>query len=207
MKLKICGMKYPPNIAAVAALAPDYLGFIFYPKSLRFAGDLQPITLEKLPKNIEKVGVFVNETADNLLQLANQFGFKNLQLHGTESPAFCAKLKEKGYTIFKAFHIENQADIEKIATYQTSIDFALLDTKGKQLGGNGTSFDWNLLQFYDFETPFLLSGGISLENIEAVLQIKHPKLYGIDVNSKFEIEAGLKNIEKLAALCHLLVGA
>lgn len=207
MKLKVCGLKYPPNIAAVAALAPDYLGFIFYQKSVRFAGDLLPTTLEKLPKNIEKVGVFVNETEANLLQLAQQFGFKTLQLHGTESPAFCAALKEKGYTIFKAFHIENQADIQKIASYQTCIDFALLDTKGKQLGGNGISFDWNLLQFYDFETPFLLSGGIGLENIEEVLQIKHPKLYGIDVNSKFEIEAGLKNIEKLTALLYVLAGA
>jgi phosphoribosylanthranilate isomerase len=207
MKLKICGLKYPPNIAAVAALVPDYLGFIFYPKSLRFVDNLQPITLEKLPQNIEKVGVFVDETADNILQIANQFGFRNLQLHGTESPAFCAKLKEKGYNIFKAFHIENQADIQKLASYQTSIDFALLDTKGKQLGGNGISFDWNLLQFYDFETPFLLSGGISLENIAEVLQIKHPKLYGIDVNSKFELEAGLKNIEKLTALLHVLAGA
>lgn len=200
LKLKICGMREPENIHLVANLFPDYLGFIFYEKSKRFVADILPKTLQEIPKNIEKVAVFVNEKAEVIEAIAHKYHFKILQLHGNESPSFCKTLQEKGYTIIKAFNIADVEDIAQIATYHNSIDFALLDAKGKEAGGNGVTFDWQLLEKYDYEIPFFLSGGISLENITAIKALNHSKLYAIDVNSKFEISAGLKNVELLQEL-------
>lgn len=193
-------MREPQNIEEIAKLQPDYLGLIFYEKSPRFVRDLAIEVLQKLPKSIEKVGVFVNETIENILQIAKHYEIKTLQLHGAESPEFCSHLQKQGFTIFKAFNIGTKNDILAINDYQYAINLAILDAKGTHLGGNGTSFDWTLLDNYSFEIPFLLSGGISLDNIAEVLALKHPKLYGIDVNSKFEIVAGIKNVEMLRVL-------
>ncbi len=193
-------MREPQNIEKIAKLQPDYLGLIFYEKSPRFVCDLPVEVLQKLPKNIEKVGVFVNETTEKILQIAKHYELKTLQLHGAESSEFCRHLQKQGFTIFKAFNIGTRNDILAIHAYQNSINLAVLDAKGTHLGGNGTSFDWALLDDYSFEIPFLLSGGISLDNIAEVLALKHPKLCGIDVNSKFEIAAGIKNVEMLRIL-------
>ncbi len=195
-------MREPQNCIEVAALSPNYMGFIFYEKSPRFVADLSPDIIHKLAKSIEKVAVFVNETENKILEIAKKYNITTLQLHGNESPEFCQLLRKQGFTIFKAFNISNVEDINKISLYENYIDFALLDAKGQQLGGNGTTFDWNLLDNYNFSIPFFLSGGISAENIAMVLAIKHPKLYGIDVNSKFELTPALKNIEQLKTLFH-----
>jgi phosphoribosylanthranilate isomerase len=200
MKLKICGMCEPQNIKDIANLCPNYLGLIFYEKSPRFVDNLPAEILQELPINIEKVGVFVNETEEKILQITNQYAIETLQLHGTESPEFCKQLRQQGFTIFKAFNIGKQEDIEAIDLYKNCIDLAVLDAKGKQLGGNGTSFDWALLDNYIYDIPFLLSGGISLDNISAVLALKHPKLYPIDINSKFEISAGFKDVAMVEKL-------
>jgi phosphoribosylanthranilate isomerase len=197
IRLKICGMGEPRNIVRVAALNPNYLGFIFYEKSLRFANNLSVEVLNNLPPNIEKVAVFVNETVEKIITIAEKYHIHTLQLHGNESPDFCLQLRQKGYTIIKAFNVATQEDIAKIELYLAVIDFALLDAKGKEAGGNGITFDWQLLDFYTFDKPFFLSGGIGLSNIAQVKTLTHPQLYAIDVNSKFEISAGLKDVDLL----------
>jgi phosphoribosylanthranilate isomerase len=200
LQLKICGMREPKNIDLVSHLLPNYLGFIFYEKSKRFVADISPKILQEIPNNIEKVAVFVNETEDVIENIAHKYHFKTLQLHGNESPDFCKSLQQKGYTILKAFNVAEVEDIAQIAAYQKSIDFALLDAKGKEAGGNGVTFDWKLLENYAYEIPFFLSGGISLDNMAELKTLQHPKLYAIDVNSKFEISAGLKDVELLKKL-------
>lgn len=193
-------MKQIPNIRAVAELLPDYLGFIFYPSSPRFVGELPPTALAALPATIEKVGVFVNETIAQMQQIVMNYQFRTLQLHGDESPATCQYLRQQGYQVIKAFHIDSAESIQQIANYQNAIDFALLDTKGKNLGGNGIAFDWKLLEIYTFDLPFFLSGGIGLAHIKQIKELNHPKLVAIDINSQFELSAGLKDVEKLSML-------
>jgi phosphoribosylanthranilate isomerase len=195
MKLKICGMKYPDNILEVAALLPDYMGFIFWEKSARYFEGPMP----DLPKSIKKVGVFVNEKSDSILDKVAQYDLEAVQLHGQESVAFCLELKNKLGTsveIIKVFSADETFDFSVLKPYEEVCDFFLFDTKGKLPGGNGTTFDWTILQKYPSSKPFFLSGGIGIDEIASVNEIlnTHLPLYAIDVNSKFEIEPGLKNI-------------
>lgn len=199
MKLKICGMKYPDNILEVGSLLPDYMGFIFWDKSARYFDGVIP----QLPKSIKKVGVFVNETAEIILAKAQKYDLQAIQLHGQESVAFCQDLRENlkqvQIEIIKVFSVDAAFDFEVLKPFETVCDYFLFDTKGKLPGGNGTTFDWKVLEKYPSSKPFFLSGGIGIEEIEAVKEIAKTNLplYAIDVNSKFEIEPGLKNIEKL----------
>ncbi|MGJ8551169.1 phosphoribosylanthranilate isomerase [Winogradskyella wichelsiae] len=205
MKLKICGMKYKDNLEAVANLQPDYLGFIFYKKSKRSFDSFIP----KLSKSIKKTGVFVNESLDIVIEKIKEFDLQAVQLHGEESPEYCFKLKENCQTeysrsdieIIKVFSIKDKFNFKDLAPYETVCDYFLFDTKGKLPGGNGYTFNWDVLKNYPSTKPYFLSGGIGLnevENILLFLQRQESKLcYAIDVNSKFEIEPGLKNIEDL----------
>ena len=193
-------MREPHNITLVAELQPDYMGFIFYAPSPRFVHTLAIESVQHLPETVEKVGVFVNETLEKVVRIAAMYTLRTIQLHGNETPTYCATLQDHGFTVLKAFAIATEEDIHSISLYKNFIDMAVLDTKGKNLGGNGIVFDWNLLESYTVELPFLLSGGISLANIATLLAIKHPNLCGIDVNSKFEIEAGMKDIPALKEL-------
>ena len=198
MKLKICGMKYPDNILEVGSLLPDYMGFIFWDKSARYFDGVIP----QLPKSIKKVGVFVNETAEIILAKAQKYDLQAIQLHGQESVEFCQELKDKmnsSIEIIKVFSVDDSFDFEVLKPFETVCDYFLFDTKGKLPGGNGTTFDWKVLENYPSSKPFFLSGGIGIEEMEAVKEIAKTNLplYAIDVNSKFEIEPGLKNIEKL----------
>lgn len=215
MKLKICGMKYRENIVAVAALQPDYLGFIFYEKSPRnFEGEVIEV-----PSAIKKVGVFVDASIDFIMDKVTQYGFKAIQLHGNETPEFCQELKktlylQKEYTesypikIWKVFSIKDQFDFDRLPPYESIVDYFLFDTKGKEKGGNGYTFDWSVLEDYPSTTPFILSGGIGLDetdSITAFLRRSESKyLHAIDVNSKFESTPGLKNIEDLEKFKKLL---
>lgn len=196
MKIKVCGLKYPENIEAVAALEPDYMGFIFYGKSPRYMADLNDGVLQDLPSAIKKTGVFVNESAENIERLVKQYDLGAIQLHGDESPEFCAAFKNKA-TVIKAFGINEDFDFTHLKAYITNVDFFLFDTKTKEYGGSGKTFDWGILDQYKLDVPFFLSGGLGPDNIEEVKNIKHPRFYGVDLNSRFEIEPGLKNIEKL----------
>ena len=195
VQLKICGMKYPDNILEVAALLPHYMGFIFWEKSARYFEGPLP----ELPKSIKKVGVFVNEKSDIILDKVTQYDLQAVQLHGQESVAFCLELKNKLGTsveIIKVFSADETFDFSLLKPYELVCDFFLFDTKGKLPGGNGTTFDWTILQKYPSSKPFFLSGGIGIDEIAAVNEIlnTHLPLYAIDVNSKFEIEPGLKNL-------------
>jgi len=196
MKIKVCGLKDPENIKAVSALNPDYMGFICYAPSPRYISGLLPGTLETIPPTVHKTAVFVNESAETIHNLINTFGFDAIQLHGNESPEFCASFRPK-VTVFKALGIDGDFDFNQLNKYAGKIDFFLFDTKTPIHGGSGKSFDWALLNKYDLNVPFFLSGGISIENLENVNNINHPQFYGIDLNSKFEIAPGLKDIEKL----------
>ena len=199
MKLKICGMKYPDNILEVGSLLPDYMGFIFWEKSARYFDGVIP----ELPKSIKKVGVFVNETIELILAKAQKHDLQAIQLHGNESVEFCNELRENGnqvqIEIIKVFSVDDSFDFEVLKPFEAVCDYFLFDTKGKLPGGNGTTFDWKVLEKYPSSKPFFLSGGIGIEEIEAVHEISKTNLplYAIDVNSKFEIEPGLKNTEKL----------
>lgn len=193
MKIKVCGMKHPGNIAEVVGLEPDYLGFICYPASPRFIDELQTIDA---PKSILKTGVFVNESADKVEELIDKYHFDAIQLHGNESPDFCELFKNK-VIVIKAFGVDENFDFEQLEAYEGKADHFLFDTKTNKHGGSGLTFDWNLLNEYKLNTPFFLSGGLSLDNLAEIKNIDHPKFYGVDLNSKFEIEPGLKDIDKL----------
>ncbi|WP_338648263.1 phosphoribosylanthranilate isomerase [Flavobacterium sp. KS-LB2] len=205
MKLKICGMKYPDNILEVGSLLPDYMGFIFWEKSARYFDGVIP----ELPKSIKKVGVFVNETIEVILAKAQQHNLQAVQLHGHESVEFCLDLKSKldqTIEIIKVFSVADDFNFEVLKPFENVCDYFLFDTKGKLPGGNGTTFDWKVLEKYPSSKPFFLSGGIGIEEMDAVKEISKTNLplYAIDVNSKFEIKPGLKNIEKLNNFKHNL---
>ncbi|TDE28426.1 phosphoribosylanthranilate isomerase [Flavobacterium ranwuense] len=196
MKLKICGMKYPENILEVGSLLPDYMGFIFWEKSARYFDGVIP----DLPKSIKKVGVFVNASQEEIIEKITKYDLQAVQLHGQESVEFCLDLKDKinnPIEIIKVFSVDDSFDFEVLKPFETVCDYFLFDTKGKLPGGNGTTFDWKVLEKYPSGKPFFLSGGIGINEMDTVNEISKTNLplYAIDVNSKFEIEPGLKNIQ------------
>lgn len=197
MKLKVCGMKYRDNILKVAALKPDYMGFIFYEKSLRFMCEDIPV----LPNDIKKVGVFVDASIEKIKEMREKFNLNAVQLHGHESPEFCQKLRNEHIEIIKVFSVENEFDFSKLKVYEPHVSYFLFDTKGPNPGGNGYSFDWTILQNYNSNTPYFLSGGIGLEDIEALNHFQKSaaaqQCYAIDVNSKFETKPACKDSIKL----------
>lgn len=195
MKLKICGMKYPDNILEVSKLLPDYMGFIFWEKSSRFFDSEIP----NLPKSIQKVGVFVNETLEEIISKIKKYDLNLIQLHGNESVAFCESLKEEKVKIIKVFSVNDDFDFSILEPFETVCDYFLFDTKGKLPGGNGIVFDWKVLEKYPSTKPFFLSGGIGIDEIQSIQELLKTNLpiHAIDINSKFEIEPGLKNIQLL----------
>jgi len=197
MKLKICGMKQENNILDVADLEPDYMGFIFYEKSPRNVKEDIPELLE----GIEKIGVFVNASLDFIVSKIEQYKLQGVQLHGNESPEFCEQLKAYDILVIKAFSMKNQFDFKVVEPYQEFCDYFLFDTKGKEPGGNGYTFNWNLLKKYTLNTPYFLSGGLGLENMDALLLfLKRPEsrlCCTLDINSKFESAPAFKDLKKL----------
>jgi len=190
-------MKYPENKRSIANLQPDFMGFIFYPKSPRYAEPLDLETLQSLPKSIKKIGVFVNESLENILTIVYKYNLDGVQLHGSENVEICRKLKDTGLLVLKAFPIADAYNFNVTKNYEGACDYFLFDTKTEAYGGSGVKFDWRILNEYKGETPFLLSGGIAADDAEAILEIEHPKFAGIDLNSKFEVKPGLKNVELL----------
>ena len=201
LKIKVCGMRENQNILDLAALKPDFMGFIFYNKSPRnvliFKNSKEILNL---PKTIKKTGVFVDETFENILEYVSEFNLDFVQLHGSESPDFCQKIKSKGIGVIKAFGIDKTFSFKQTVKYEKSVDFFLFDTKGKEHGGNGFKFDWSILKNYNQKIPFLLAGGIAIENIKDLIELKELNIAGLDVNSKFEIIPGLKDISNLKLL-------
>jgi phosphoribosylanthranilate isomerase len=196
-KLKICGMKYPDNISEVVQLEPDYLGFIFYPASKRYVGDLDPEVVKNIPAEIKTTGVFVDEKLEVVKEKIAAYQLKAVQLHGKENPAYCNELK-KYAEVIKAFGIDEKFDFDRLDDYYDSVDFFLFDTKTPDHGGSGKTFNWRLLEKYQLTTPFFISGGIGSDNLADLPRINDERLYGVDVNSRFEKEAGLKDAVRLA---------
>lgn len=196
MIIKVCGMGDTKRMYEIALMGIHMLGFIFYPRSPRYVvGKIAPSDMESLPPSIHKVGVFVNTNEETIIKEAKKYHLDALQLHGSESPELCQTLKEKGFIILKAFNLTKKNYYE---AYQPYCDFFIFDTPSEQHGGTGEKFDWTLLNTYQGETPFLLSGGIGPNDVEEVLKVNHPKLVGIDINSKFEIEPGIKDLSSVS---------
>ena len=206
MKIKVCGLRQQGNIEQVVALQPNFIGFIFYEKSARFVGEeLSEEYVRSIPQSIKKVGVFVNANPGHILNLVKNYDLQYEQLHGHEMPDICRSISQKGVSVIKAFSIDEKFNFAMLNNYKSFCDLFLFDTKGENPGGNGMAFDWKLLSKYDNEKPFLLSGGIGLDNIEEIITLSQTMpIYGIDVNSKFETEPGVKDIAKLEELFSLV---
>ena len=191
MIVKVCGMRDAENIREVEALGIDLMGFIFWPKSSRYVSTLPSY----LPEKAKRIGVFVDEEIEVVKKIAQEYALHYIQLHGNETPDYCALLK--GHKLIKAFNIATADDFVKTKPYETVVDYFLFDTKGKSVGGNGTKFDWSVLADYHGTTPFILSGGIGPDDAADIRHFRHPQLAGIDLNSRFEIDPGLKNVDTL----------
>jgi len=183
------------NIRTLIPLQMDWMGLIFYPKSKRHVGAEDPLVYQSL--NVTKVGVFVNSPKEEVLEKVKSFGLEYVQLHGDESFFYCQEIQDAGVKVIKAFSVDNNFNFKNLISYSFSCDYFLFDTKGKERGGNGEKFDWNILSRYEGDTPFILSGGIGPDAIEDLKKFKHPKWAGVDLNSKFEIEPALKDIDSI----------
>lgn len=200
LKIKICGMRLPANLERVLQLKPDLVGFIFYEKSPRYVGEFpDPALFSMVPPGVEKVAVFVNKPTEEILKIVDRCGLSGVQLHGGESPQVCAALQGRGITVLKAIPASKGIAAEMIEPYLPFVNYFLLDTPGEGYGGTGRKFDWDLLQKWNREVSFFLSGGIGAEDAPAILEIDHPALYGIDLNSRFELQPGIKDEVLLSA--------
>lgn len=212
MKIKVCGMKDSGNIIDLAQLKPDYLGLIFYSQSKRFAANLDKDLLSSLPDSIKLTGVFVNETIDQIISKIDEYDLNAVQLHGSESVIYCQQFKEllrvrlpfRKLEIIKAFGIFPGFDFNQLTQFNDVVDYFLFDTKTAEHGGSGITFDWKILDHYSGLKPYFLSGGLSPENISEINNLVSKKLYGIDLNSKFELEPGLKDINSLKSVFELI---
>ena len=196
MKVKVCGITSVAQLSALENLGVDYAGFIFYPKSARYAGE----KLEEHQKEIQtfainKVGVFVNEELEEVKRKIRRFGLAAVQLHGDESAAYCKELMPLTQVI-KVFRLKDEEDLEsRLAPFMDACHFFLFDTDTKDYGGSGRQFNWNLLQNAVINKPFFLSGGIGPDDVAKLKMFQHPFLYAVDVNSRFEVAPGVKNME------------
>ena len=198
MIVKVCGMRDPDNIRAVAKAGAEWMGFIFYPHSSRYF-DRQSIPLIG---DVSRVGVFVNEKPGQILKISKKFGLDYIQLHGHEPVEVCRSLRQEGYSIIKAVSISTVEDIACTEKYAGEVDYFLFDTKCKGYGGSGSRFDWSVLEYYQGKTPFLLSGGISPDSITDLGKFHHPCWVGIDLNSGFETAPAYKDERLLKAFIH-----
>ena len=197
MKLKVCGMKYGHNITDVAALQPDFLGFIFFEDSARHMTE----TIPQISDTIKRVGVFVDAAKDAIQKKISAYELDLIQLHGNESEDFCRSLLKSGVEIMKVFSVDDNFDFDIIKPYEEVCDYFLFDTKGPLPGGNGYAFDWTHLKNYPSQKPYFLSGGIGLRDLDKIKEFMKTDAskycYAVDVNSRFEIEPGLKKIDEI----------
>ena len=220
MKIKVCGMRNAGNIAELQKLDIDFMGFIFWPKSPRYvqqipsrAGlipDLPSLDGERIKKRethdkrILTVGVFVDDMPQNIVTRVYNYHLDYVQLHGSESAVMIDNLRRTlipdiapNIKIIKALSIKDKSDLEKWHEYVGHVDMFLFDTKCKCAGGSGEQFDWSVLEAYDGNIPFLLAGGIGPDDAKRIKNFHHPMCLGIDLNSRFETEPGMKDIQKL----------
>jgi phosphoribosylanthranilate isomerase len=207
MKIKVCGMRQASNIEALVKLCPDFIGLIFYPKSKRFVGpQISPDIDLLIPRSLSRVGVFVNESFDDLIEKIKLNNLDIVQLHGDESVDYCTSLKSLGVSCIKAFGISSDFDFDSIVSYEKVCDYFLFDTSSELRGGTGVKFEWKKLNEYRGTNDFFLSGGINPGDVEALKTLNHPRLFAVDVNSGFEVEPGIKDIKKLESFILQLRG-
>ena len=191
-------MREPENILQVLRYRPDYLGFIFYVKSPRYAGnDLERIREVTIPVQVQKVGVFVNEALETILKIQEAFSLDMVQLHGNESVQLCESLRSNGMKVMKVFSVGPDFEFKVMEPYYPYVDYFLFDTKVEYYGGSGRPFNWKLIDNYPFEKPFFLGGGLGNENIHKIRHINNTYLYAVDVNSRVESAPGVKDPAKL----------
>jgi phosphoribosylanthranilate isomerase len=182
----------------IAATDPDIMGFIFYSGSPRYMGNhLTPEDLKSLPPYIIRTGVFVDESCEEILRIAKLYELNGVQLHGSESPESCKVIGRAGYPVLKAFRVNDDFSFEQTEAYSSVCRFFVFDAFGDGFGGNGIRFNWEKLQSYKGDTEFLLSGGIEAGDVVKLKDLKHPRLAGFDINSKFEIQPGEKDVAKV----------
>lgn len=200
MKLKVCGLKYEKNIAEVVACEPDFIGHIFYKKSPRYVGNLDVDFVRNI-SGVKKVGIFVNASATEIVSKVKGYGLDLIQLHGDENLEMIKGLHAKGLEIIKVFRVSNTLPPE-LSEFVPYIKYCLFDTWTSNFGGSGQHFDWRLLA--DVSHPFFISGGIQIGDIETIKKLESENLAGIDVNSRFEIRHGWKDVDKIKKLKYLL---
>jgi phosphoribosylanthranilate isomerase len=205
LRIKVCGLAENEDLVSLSRSGIDYAGFIFVPSSPRYAaGKIDPQLAALLSRSVpalKKTGVFLDEEVETILAIAEEYSLDAVQLHGNESPETCALLSEKREVI-KTFSIAGATGFDACADYEGVCSFFLFDTAGPLAGGNGTQFDWSLLNSYEGSTPFFLSGGIGLQDVLRIDDIRHSQFAGIDVNSRFEIYPGKKDISRLQSFLH-----
>jgi len=191
-------MRDPENISGVVAVLPDYLGLIFYANSKRFVGfEPLPEVLKNIPVSVKKVGVFVDENPEEVVAICQKWNLDVAQLHGNETPEYCRQIQEKEMVVFKAFSVDENFDFSILKAYSGVCNYFLFDTKGHLPGGTGQKFNWQLLENYNGQTPFFLSGGIGSDDLQAIKIFSHPQFFGIDLNSGFEISPAVKDLQKI----------
>jgi phosphoribosylanthranilate isomerase len=200
MQIKVCGITNLEQATALQAMGVHYIGFIFYPSSKRYV--LEKLSLTDLasfkPTGVKKVGVFVNESLDQLLHIVQEAGLDIVQLHGDETPAYCAAVRQKVATI-KVFRVG--AAVPDFAAYEAEVDYFLFDTDSILYGGTGQHFNWELIKGVTIPKPYFLSGGIGPNDIQGVQVMEKTKagktLLALDINSQFELTPGMKDLEKI----------
>lgn len=192
MKIKVCGMKDKQNIEALEKVSDvDFMGHIFVDSSPRL------IKTNEATSTLPSFGVFVNSSTDEIKEKTKKYDLSFIQLHGDESLEFARSINESVKPVVKVFAISDKQDFEKTREYEGCCTYFLFDTKTKLRGGSGEKFNWNLIKEYQGKTPFFLSGGISSDDVQAIKEIEHPLLFGVDINSRFETQPGIKNIEEI----------
>lgn len=221
MIIKVCGLKDADNMRGVAEAGADWLGMIFWDKSPRCV-DMQRIPTGLMPDRsgsigsspigkCKRVGVFVDATPQYIITRVVQFGLDAIQLHGHETPTMIRNLRAtlvpdllQSITIIKAISISQKEDMERCRDYEDAVDLFLFDTKCKCVGGSGESFDWSIIDDYDYSKPFILSGGIGPDDAPKIKALNHPQMIGIDVNSRFEVSPGIKDIDNVKSFIHAM---
>ncbi|HMQ07051.1 MAG TPA: phosphoribosylanthranilate isomerase [Saprospiraceae bacterium] len=202
MIIKVCGINHDDNLKDLLAIPVDMIGFNFYPLSSRFLDHIPKV--EPDHKHIKKTGIFVNASMAEIIQKVKDYNLNLVQLHGDESPEFCMELCSI-IPVIKAISIESESDIQKAMKY-TMANYILFDTKTSEFGGSGIKFKWDWIQTYEGKIPFLLAGGIGPEDVYQISVLKHPKFYGVDINSRFEISPGIKDVSKVLKFTEFLKG-
>lgn len=207
MKLKVCGLKHKTNIYEVRDAGVDYIGMIFYEKSPRYVVDnLYPEDVLFFNEDVEKIGVFVNASLEEIRSQGKLYQLDYIQLHGQESPEFCQAVSDLGFGVIKVFGVGENFDFSVMTPYQHVVDFFLFDTKTPEHGGSGKTFNWDILNNYTLDVPVFVGGGVGLDNLKELLNKEFPFLYAVDMNSKLEVEPGLKDLLKVEEAVAIVKG-